>query len=141
MMRDMKDPTYRSWQGMKQRCLNPRNPRYYQYGGAGILIQDSWRQFSRFLADMGERPIGTSIERKDNKGNYCKDNCIWLPTHLQQRNTRRNVLTNELVQYIKKQKELSPRGRSDRRLALILAKELSIGHETVREVLKGRCWK
>ena len=81
--------TYRSWDGMLQRCHNPRNPRYPDYGGRGITVCERWCSFANFYADMGERPEGTSIDRIDNDGNYELGNCRWATASEQQRNQRR----------------------------------------------------
>lgn len=84
-------PEYIAWHSMKQRCLNPTNDRYHRYGGRGIKICRAWiDDFRAFLSDMGRRPSGTTIERRDNDGGYCKDNCKWATNHEQSRNTSRN---------------------------------------------------
>lgn len=81
--------TYNSWQSMKYRCLNPNSRGYEHYGGRGITICDRWlNSFQNFLEDMGERPLGTSIDRIDVNGNYEPSNCKWS-THKQQNNNRR----------------------------------------------------
>jgi len=84
-------PTYTVWHGLLQRCLNRKNPSYPRYGGRGITVCAEWRgSFETFLADMGERPSGTSINRIDNDGSYCKANCQWATETQQQRNKSSN---------------------------------------------------
>ena len=84
-----KHPLYRTWATMKQRCFNPKSTKYPLYGGRGISVSDSWRySFEQFLNDMGERPIGHTLNRKDNNGDYCKDNCEWASFSDQNSNRR-----------------------------------------------------
>lgn len=77
---------------MKQRCLNPRAPKYPRYGGAGVTICPEWiDSFDRFLTDLGERPANTTLDRIDGSLGYTKDNCRWSTVAEQQRNLKSNV--------------------------------------------------
>ena len=83
--------TYYVWANIKDRCLNPKNPRYKDYGGRGIIVCPEWMKFKNFFADMGKKPEGLSIDRIDNDKNYCESNCKWS-TPKEQANNRRNNL-------------------------------------------------
>lgn len=83
-----KTKAYWVWSAMVQRCTNPKNPGYKNYGGRGIKIDPEWLQFENFFADMGEPPPGMSLDREDNDSVYSKNNCRWADRTTQSRNQR-----------------------------------------------------
>lgn len=85
-----KSRSYGPWCAMKQRCLNPKHTHFSNYGGRGITICERWLSFEYFLEDMGERPEGMTLERKENSGNYNVENCIWASRKQQNNNSRWN---------------------------------------------------
>ena len=83
---------YACWLAIRQRCTNPSDPRFKDYGGRGIAVCERWTDFENFLKDMGPRPAGGSIDRVDNSLGYQPDNCRWATRKQQQNNTRRCVV-------------------------------------------------
>ena len=84
---------YKIWCGMKRRCYNKNERSYKNYGARGITVCKEWiDSFENFLFDMGKCPDGFSIERKDVNGQYCKENCVWIPLVDQGANRTSNVL-------------------------------------------------
>ena len=94
-------PTMTSWTEMKRRCYSKHRKEYVNYGGRGITVCHQWLDsFSNFLSDMGERPKGSTLDRKNNDGNYCKENCRWIPRKDQEynkRSSRKVVLNGEIM--------------------------------------------
>lgn len=91
---------YHSWNTMIQRCCNPKNKKYPQYGGRGIAVRQGWKEsFEAFLEDMGPPPSPEhSIDRIDNSSGYRKDNCRWASRKEQASNTRKNVFLTHQAQ-------------------------------------------
>ena len=77
---------YWIWCRMRDRCRNENSSDYKYYGGRGITVCERWNDFLNFLADMGRAPIGRSLDRIDNDGNYEPSNCRWATGQEQRRN-------------------------------------------------------
>lgn len=81
---------YNIWSEMIARCCRPSHARFSDYGGRGIEVAEEWRDFVKFYADMGDRPEGKSLERKNNDLGYSKSNCEWATSVAQNTNKRNN---------------------------------------------------
>lgn len=79
---------FMTWAAMVDRCSNPNHADFANYGGRGIKVCKRWLKFENFLADMGKRPAGQSLDRKNNNGIYSKRNCRWATSRVQNNNRR-----------------------------------------------------
>ena len=114
-------PTYMAWKHMRRRCLDKKSPDHSSYGGAGIKFCDRWQFFENFYSDMGERPEGAFLDRKNNKYGYEPWNCRWVTPKESSRN--RSHLKSAVINGIKLMRyewvELSSIKRSTISLRLI----------------------
>lgn len=81
-------PGRASWASMISRCNNPNRSNYKYYGGRGIKVCRRWKKFENFLADMGRKPPGKSLDRIDNNKGYSPSNCKWSSKSEQMKNRR-----------------------------------------------------
>jgi hypothetical protein len=116
-------PIYKIWSAMTQRCTNSNNKHYSSYGGIGITVCDEWLEFENFYRDMGDSN-GLTLDRQDNNGNYCKDNCRWVDRKTQANNTR----STTMIEYNGKVKPLQ-----------VWAEELGVNPNTLAQ-RKQRGW-
>ena len=127
-------PEYEAWSGAKDRCYNKKDRVFKHYGGRGISVCDRWlHSYQNFLADMGRRPNGTSLDRIDVNGNYEPGNCRWATKAQQARNTRRTTLTEEKAALIRR---LVARGLSKAEVS----RRTGINYSSVKQVASGRQW-
>lgn len=88
---ESRSPTHISWTAMRNRCLNGNHADFPNYGGRGVRICPEWDSYERFVADMGERPRGMTLDRIDPDGDYRAANCRWATAMEQNRNRRKTV--------------------------------------------------
>ena len=95
---------YHIWHSMRMRCTNKKRREYKHYGGRGISFCPSWNSFERFLSDMGPKPTKKhTLDRVDNNGNYCAENCRWATWREQAQNRRPRETRH--IQPVKKESE------------------------------------
>ena len=122
--------TYMSWRAMKTRCNNPNTQYFHVYGGRGITYDQHWESFENFLNDMGVRPEGTTLDRIDNDGNYCKENCRWATVKEQNSNTSKSTL----VDYEGKKVTISELSRLTGICRMVLQKRHAKNQELLKPV-------
>lgn len=126
-----RNPTYRSWKGMRERCRNKNNASYAYYGGRGIRVCQRWDDFGAFLHDMGPTPQGMSLERIDNNKGYEPGNCRWASLTEQARNKRTTKLSIEIARKV----------GEDSRVLSEIAEEHGVSISMIGHIKRGRYWK
>lgn len=123
-------PVYRTWHNMLQRCNNPNYPSYKHYGAKGISVCERWKTFVNFHDDMGDRPEGMSLIRRNLSGGYNKDNCRWGKRPKQDHSNRKTKITMDDAREIRASLE---RGTD-------LAKRYGVTPALICMIRKGRAW-
>lgn len=131
---DVSSPTIATWRAVINRCTDPKHQNYKRYGGRGITFDPRWLDFSNFLADMGERPDGYTLDRIDTNGDYCKANCQWACSAKQQHTRRDAKLSWEKIERIK---WMRLEGFTQQEIAT----EFGVHSSTIGRVLNGKRWK
>lgn len=133
---------YKTWEHMVARCYRPTHSRYKYYGGRGIKVCDSWRNdFWTFVADMGPRPEGLTLDRKENDGDYEPSNCRWA-TMSEQNSNRRPPLnpiqrvTQRIAKSLKQKSLANGLLDIDHQLLSLLVSGLSLGEAAERMGLR-----
>lgn len=126
-------PLYRRWAGIKQRCKNPKNRSYKNYGARGVAICERWdNDFWAFVEDVGLPPSTKhSLDRIDFNGNYEPGNVRWATAHQQCQNRRTSLLNEEQVGV----------GRELRKLGMSFAditRKLDVDYEAIRNAINGK---
>lgn len=84
--RNKDNPSYSVWVAIRRRCNNPNTKDYRRYGERGITVCERWDVFQHFVDDMGDRPVGYEIDRRDNNLGYSPENCHWVTSLHNRRN-------------------------------------------------------
>jgi predicted DNA-binding transcriptional regulator AlpA len=113
------------WRNMKNRCLKSSDAAYDRYGGRGIKVCERWLKFENFLADMGERPPGMTLDRIDNNLGYCPENCRWA-SYKEQNNNRRD---NRMITFKGETKNMAQ-----------WCTELGLSQKTISQRINGLGW-
>lgn len=124
-------PEFSSWAGMMDRCHNEKSNAYKLYGARGLHVCERWHDFATFLADMGPRPPGTSIDRIDNARGYEPGNCRWATATQQARNRGCVKLSEEKAQFIRESGETNAE----------LAAMFGVTASAISAVRNGKSWR
>ena len=128
---------YKTWANMKQRCYNKNDPYYYCYGGRGIIVCDKWKNsFIAFFEDMGKKPFPKAqIDREENDGNYEPNNCRWVTSTI---NIRNSSLVKLTLNKAKKIRNIYATNNISQRK---LAKNYNVSQSTIKLTIANKIWR
>lgn len=132
-----KTPLYKVWKSMKSRCLNHNNKRYARYGGRGITICEDWLTrfeiFEKWALENGYTE-GLTLDRINNDGNYCPENCRFVTIKKNNRNSSMTKLNEETVQYVRRRYAQGGITQTE------LAKRVGSTQQTVSKIINNKLW-
>lgn len=128
------------WKNMMQRCHNQKAPAFKNYGGRGITVCDRWQTFENFVADVGQRPVGLTLERKNNELGYSPDNCKWATRREQRLNQRPRRLG---IKHLSESsvREIRLRYSSGTVTQAQLAADFAVSTTCINSILAFKRWK
>ena len=129
---------YQVWIDMKRRCHAPKHARYKNYGLRGITVCIEWRMEYKAFYDWAQNngyQEGLTIDRIDNDGNYCPENCRWVTNAENCRNTRRTKLNHEIV------KNIIEDYQSNKYTQVEIARKYNTSPQQVNDIIKGKIWR
>lgn len=129
-------PTYNTWRAMRKRCENVNHDNYVRYGARGIVVCERWQTFNSFLADMGVRPAGMTIDRIDPNGNYEPENCRWATN--EQQNANQRPYPNWKIDYSTAQTIRARVNGGESRKAV--AADFGISYSQITKIMLGMRW-
>lgn len=133
-------PLYGIWSHMIARCHKPNDKAYHLYGARGITVCDEWHDINNFIADMGDKPKGYSLERLDNNQGYNPENCVWANPTRQARNRRCVKLSMEKAEEIRSLPRRAANGTGDGYTRQEIADMYGVSLATIKKVLSGAYW-
>jgi len=142
-MNQKEHPLYSVFTNMRTRCNNPNHPSFRYYGARGISVCDRWSQFWNFVEDMGDRPDGHELDRIDNDGDYCPENCKWSSKSDQMKNRRKyynpkirgekNVRCKITDEQVREMRRLKAQGLTNQ----AISEQYGVARSTVEGITNG----
>ncbi len=122
---------YKAWKGMRNRCDSPGASYYNRYGGRGISYCKEWNEFEQFFKEMGKCPDGYELDRINNDGIYCKENCKWSSCAEQARNRSSTKLNKEKVEEIRNIKNVNDS---------LIAEKFGVSRSLIGQIRRREIW-